>query len=332
MSAPQLPTAAELSDISFYQVVRRILAAHPGASQPGELGPTANEAIRFRPSLSLAFPPGDLASLEVLDTPDDPIAQKARLTVHFLGLYGPASPLPNHFTEELLWASEDSTERDFLDVFHHRLISFVWRTWARVRHHVRYETDGRDAMTGWYLALAGLGTRGMPEATELSAVELLRTAGVLGSGVRSAAGLRSFLRDQLSDLPIAIEPNLVRTAAIGPDQCCALGQRGSRLGVDFVLGETIRDATSSFGIVVGPLNAEEFQRFLPGGDRARRLERLTEFFIADPLQFDVELILEQKAMTPARLDGGSRLGWKSWILPTQGSDGRVRLSPLARTA
>ena len=61
-----------------------------------------------------------------------------------MGLYGPSSPLPNHYTEDVLWASADEdAARSFLDLFNHRLISLVFRAWEKYRQPFRFAQSGR---------------------------------------------------------------------------------------------------------------------------------------------------------------------------------------------
>src|SRR5438046_10737079 len=106
---------------SFFQLVQMLERHYGPAAGLGGPGPAASELIRLRPDPSLAFPSGDVASLEqVTDSPD-----RFLITTTFLGLYGTTSPLPRFFSEQILWCQQHAdgeTRRAFLDLVHSPLL------------------------------------------------------------------------------------------------------------------------------------------------------------------------------------------------------------------
>ncbi|MBU2551226.1 MAG: type VI secretion system baseplate subunit TssG, partial [Proteobacteria bacterium] len=100
---------------SFFQAVR-LLRFYRGQKWDVSEEEFLEHRIRVRPLVSLGFPETDIYKIE-----EKRIGQTIRyiLTATFLGLYGPGSPMPSHYTEDLLdEASHDRTvTRDFLDVF-----------------------------------------------------------------------------------------------------------------------------------------------------------------------------------------------------------------------
>ena len=317
-------------DYSFFRLVGLLLRLREGAVAPGGSGPVRHETLRFRPNASMGFPSSDIDSVDQYELPGEEIPVRYRVTVNFMGLYGPASPMPNHFTEDMLWAdNESTTQRDFLDLFHHRMISFVYRAWRKYRHSEHYERAGSDSTTAMYFGLIGLGTAGLKEVAPVPPLDLLRAAGLLGGGPRSAAGLSALLRDHFDDVPLRIESFLRRVVAVPPAQRSRLGQRGCTLGRDGILGERVPDRGTSFGVHLGPLDAAEFQRWLPGGERFVRLTRLVRFYLRDPLDFSLILRLKKEEMPALRLGEPRPLGQMSWLLPTREEEGVVRV-PTAR--
>jgi type VI secretion system protein ImpH len=118
-----------------------------------------------------------------------------------------------------------------------------------------------------------------------------------------------------------------------------LGRRGARLGEDACLGERVPDRSGTFRIVIGPLKRPGFDAFLPQGECLGRLTRLTRLYLADPLDFEVVLLLEPSELPALRLLPGRDLplGQASWVAPTGRREGRVQVSvrtldPLARRA
>jgi type VI secretion system protein ImpH len=307
----------------FFQLVELLLRQRPDTVAPGGAGPAAREGMRFRPSASMGFPSTDIEAVE----PEEKDPSRTRITVHFMGLYGPASPMPNHFTEEILWAgSDEQSVRDFLDIFHHRLISLVYRAWAKYRYPLQFESAPLDGFSRRLLCLMGLGTDAMADATGVDVVPLLMTTGALATRRRSAVGLEGFLREHFPDLTIRVVPCVLRRAAIPADQRLRLGG-AAPLGRDACLGETAADRAGSFRIEIGPLAVASYRELLPRAERLGRLVRLARLYLADPLRFDVRLVLRGPEVPPLRIGAGSDLplGQMSWLAP-RGDEGRATLS------
>ncbi len=316
---------------SFPQLVRLLLDRREGAAAPGEGGPPGRETVRFRPALSLGFANSDVTAVDRSEDPSAEIPVRYRVTVNFFGLYGPSSPMPNHFTEGLLWDGVEAQGlRDFLDLFNHRFISFLYRGWVKYRYSEQYAADGGDSLTGRMLCLIGLGTPGMKEALGIPFPLLLRGAGLLGPHGRSAAALRGFLEDQFDEVPVAVETFRERITPIPREQLCRLGTGTARLGDSACLGESVLDHAGAFRLVLGPLDVAVAARFLPGRDAFRRLVRLTRYFVTDPLEFDVALRVKPETIPPLRLGGADDqpLGELSWIAPRGSEEGFVVLSTL----
>ena len=78
-----------------------------------------------------------------------------------MGLTGPLGVLPHAYTELLLdrIRQKDTALRDFLDLFHHRIISLFYQAWEKYRFTIAYERGERDRFSHHLLDLIGLGTR-----------------------------------------------------------------------------------------------------------------------------------------------------------------------------
>ena len=331
---PAVPSLEELirtegHRFSFYQLVRLLLRQREGTVPPGEGGPPGRETVRFRPALSMGFAARDMADFEIFEVPGAEIPVRYRVTINFFGLYGPASPLPNHFTEDLLWGGPESDlVRDFLDLFHHRLISFLWRSWTKYRYDVQFAVGGSDPFTRRMLCLVGLGTKGMKEGADLMGPMLLRGAGMLSAYPRSASRLRGFLRNQFEGIEVQIEQFRYRRVRILPEQLLRLGRPTAALGQNAALGERFGDVAGAFRITLGPLGADDYRRFLPGQPDYAKLVGLTRLFPTDPLDFDVELRLRAPEVPALTLsaESGLPLGQMSWLSPTGKAEGRAVLS------
>jgi type VI secretion system protein ImpH len=316
---------------SFPQLVRLLLDLREGAAVPGEGGPPGRETVRFRPALSLGFADSDVSAVDRSEDLSAEIPVRYRVTVNFFGIYGPASPMPNHFTEDLLWDGIDAQAlRDFLDLFNHRLTSFLYRGWLKYRYSFQYAPGATDPMSARMFSLIGLGTPGMKEALGIPLPLLLRGAGLLGGHARSAGALRGFLEDQFDGVPVAVETFHERTLPIPREQCARLGSGTARLGMTACLGERVIDHAGAFRVVLGPLGVADAARFLPGRDAFRHLVSLTRYFITDPLEFDLAIRVKPETIAPLRLGGAGDqpLGELSWIAHRGDVEGFVVLPVL----
>lgn len=328
--AVRRPTALEeLLDrpgqFSFTQAVRLLKQAYgPAGAQEGDA--FLREQLRVRPYLSLGFPSNDLVAIEEIQPADEAKAddrRRFRLTATFLGLYGPSSPLPTYYTEELLdeQREDKSVDRDFLDILNHGF--FVLFILADTYYHLSRricEEDDREILLRLY-ALMGLGHEEMLNHPSLNPGTLLRAVGLLTQFPRSAAGLRGLLADRIG-APVQVRQCEPRQAVIPLDQCCRLGREENALGEGSWLGFTTPDAMGKIAIVAGPVTARTYMRFLPGRPEHDELLMLIRFYCTQPLEFDLEFVLAPGEAQPGRIgeERWSRLGCDVWLAPDAGDE------------
>jgi hypothetical protein len=94
-----------------------------------------------------------------------------------------------------------------------------------------------------------------------------------------------------------------------------------------VIGRRVFDRGGKFRLILGPLRRKAFQRFLPGGDGLVQLREVVSFYVRDPLEFDVELILapgETPSLRLARAPTTRRAsGLDSWLTVNADRETRV---------
>jgi type VI secretion system protein ImpH len=300
---------SEPSLFSFFQAVHLLEKSQPDAVGVGHHGPPSAEAVRLGVSPELGFPKSDLAGAKVFETDGRPIYA---LTANFLGLHGSTSPLPGFYAEEVLFDQDaDGVLGAFLDIFHHRLLSLFYRCWIRFRHHFLFKADGADDFSRAMFCLIGLGHRDLQEGAGFPAVRALRYAGTITQKPHSAAALRCMLQDFFGGVPVRIIQAMGRWLAVKPEQRSRIGVANCRLGENTALGERIYDRQSKFRVVIGPIDFESYNKFLPGGEYNVALRKLIKMFGVDILDFDTELILssEQTSRLGLNLTGQLRLGW-----------------------
>lgn len=301
---------------SFFQVMR-LLPFFDGPNariKAAQSGKTGN--VRIRPKLSLAFPPSDVDSIEEFGEGEP----RFLVTATFLGLYGPSSPLPTFYTEDLIdEASEDeSVSKDFIDVINHRLFSLLFRCWVKYRQLVQVVEERNPQHLQRLFSLLGLGEKTLRRVVP-DAYRLIRYIGLLTQFPRSAVGLKVLLQDALGDVCVQVISCVQRKAKIPRDQRLFLGSSGHCLGQDSYLGEEIEDRMGKFRLRIGPLNSRQFQGLLPGRGECEKLAFLTRFYVTDPLEYDAELVLAEGKTQCACLGAPewSRLGLDTWSFSTE---------------
>ena len=308
-------------EFSFFQVMRLLRFFGEDIEKTEEKGSDGKGNIRIRPDLSLGFPAADIAAVK--ESEDE--GPRFLVTATFLGLYGTSSPLPSFYTEDLIdEASDDmSATRDFIDIFNHRLFVLLYNCWTKYRQFLQVVEHHNAGDLERLFCFLGLGEEGLRQDVPES-YSLLRYAGLFTQYPRSAVGLKTLLRDALNGIPIEIMPCIQRSVQIPPDQRLLLGVTGSSLGQSTYIGEEIDDRMGKFRLRIGPLKGDQFHSLLPGNPDHNKLAFLTKFYVLDPLEYDLMLILEKGEAGPVCLGASqwSRLGWDTWTF-SEGPSERV---------
>jgi len=336
MATPDRPRPALIErllqrprDFEFFQLVKLLRREAQGAALPGGPGPPRRENLRFRPPLWIGFAPGDIDTVARLESDDPAAPPRFRIEVNFMGLYGPASPMPTHFSEDFLWApSAQDAARDFVDLFHHRMISFVFRAWLKYRHGEQFEKAELDDFSRRALCLIGLGTPGIARGSGLPPLGLLKTAGLLADRHRSAVGLEQLLRTHFGLATLRVRPCIEHSARVPRSQVMRLGRPTARLGDTAVLGERVADLAGTFRIELGPFDVATARRFLPGSEDLKRLTRLARLYARDPLLMELLLRIPAENVPPLRLTERAQLGLGhlTWLSPDGRHEGQATVS------
>lgn len=303
---------------TFFQAIRLMRRLAPDKiGRPQRAGDDTLGHIRIRPKLTLGFAPADLDRIERLFDQDQ---DRYQVTANFMGLYGTSSPLPTFYTEDLIdeKALDESVSRDFIDIIHQRLYELLFRCWQKHNQFFQVSEDAGGQHIERLFCVLGLGTERLRR--EFDAPErLLRYLGLLTQMPRSGAGLRTLLIDALQTKNIQLVAAVPRKAHIPSDQRMCLGRSSCRLGDNAYLGNEIDDRMGRFRIQIGPLAQEAFLRFTPGNDRYRQLTDLTDFYLNEPLEYEVELIMAAGQAQTTKLSDPLRagLGVTTWVFSGQ---------------
>jgi type VI secretion system protein ImpH len=296
----------------FFQALRRIEGLFADQPRLGRALRPGEEPVRVSQEPSVAFAPSTLSAFEVNG------GQAPRLEQRFFGLLGPNGPLPLHITEyarERLRHNADPTLARFLDLFHHRLALFFYRAWAEARPTVQQDRPEDDRFTVYVGSLAG---HGLPASRHRDAVPDHAKrffVGHLARNPKNAEGLASIL-EGFFRLPARVDQFVLGWLALPADQRTALGgerRLSGMLGQGTVLGERVRDIQSRFRAVLGPMDLDRFEDFLPGGRSLERLKHWVWNYVGFEFDWQVQLVLARDEVPGIRLGREGRLGWTTWL-------------------
>lgn len=315
---------AEGNRFDFHQAVRLLELIYPQKAQVGEYLDPAREVVRFRSSPILDFPGTDVATVTPARN-----GEPAEIVVNFLGLAGSHGPFPLSYTELLLdrAARKDTTLRDFLDLFNHRLVSLAYR--ARKLHRIGLETMSpeRSAFAPYLFSFLGLGTEGLKGRMEVEDRSLLYFAGLFVQQSRSMTGLEALL-EAFFDLDVHGEQLRGGWLRIEDDERTVIGRNGrnNALGEGVVLGGRFWDQCRGFELHLGPIAFERLDEFLPDGTAHAALRALVSFYAGTDYDLALVLVVDRSTVPPLRLDGRTRLGWTTWLGAGTGDSLSVRLT------
>jgi type VI secretion system protein ImpH len=299
----------------FFQAVRLLERITARREPVGRFVNPANEVVRFAAHPSIQFPASQIQELQW--SGEGP----PRMSVTFMGLTGPLGVLPLAYTQLVRERVQqrDTTLRDFLDIFNHRIISLFYQAWEKYRFPIAYERREQDRFSFYLLALIGLGTRGLQNRQAVHDESLLYYVGLLAQRPRSALALQLVLSDYF-DAPVEIEQFAGAWHRLDRETQSCLEQGNSyseQLGIGTVVGDEVWDQQSGVRIKLGPLRLSQYLDFLPNGTAYEPLRALVRFFSGTEFDFEVQLILKREEVPRCELgsegEASPQLGWVTWM-------------------
>lgn len=296
----------------FYQVLRRFECMHTDKPRIGMSVRPVDDVLRLSQEPSVAFAPSALASFKIGSE-----HQASTLAVYFFGMFGPNGPLPLHLTEyarDRLRNSDDPTFSEFVDLFHHRMLSLFYRSWASAQPTVNFDRPEQDRFSVYTGALFGLGMPSLRNRDEIPDLAKLHFAGRLSSQTRNPEGLvatiKSFFR-----VPTIIEEFVGEWMELPASCWCRLGDtpETGTLGINTAIGDYVWQCQQKFRIILGPLDYKDYQHMLPGRDSGKRLRALVRNYIGDSMNWDVMLVLKKEKVPCMTLGQDDLLGWNTWL-------------------
>lgn len=305
----------EFFRFTFYRAVTLLERLVPGRKRLGETLDPKEEPVRFSVKPGLSFPPSDISALKPGQGTEPP-----RMEVRFLGLIGPSGVLPDWFNDLAMSRiqAKDNTLVDFLDIFHHRLLTLFYLAWKRSRFTVNYRPGADDRLSGYLLSLVGLGTEGLRGRIGLPEESLLYCSGLLGRQIPSAAAVEGAVK-YMSGANAEVHQFIERMIPLDPADLTRIGSANALLGESTICGSHVRECQTKFRIHLGPVAYREYTRFLPFGDLLKPMFALIRYLVGIEYEFEIRVFLKAGDVPGSTLGGhvspdSPRLGWSTWMV------------------
>jgi len=292
---------------SFLGLMRRLSATHPELPPVGRAQRPQEEFVRLGQKPSLTFAPREIADIEK-------ISGKTHVRLFGLGMMGPNGALPLQLTDFVRERSEshhDNTLADFLDLFHHRHLSSLYRAWEMSQSAAALDRPKDEKFSGYINALGNTESEHdlvLPAHARLSAsAHLVRQA-------RNPDGLASTL-SHFFGVPIEVEEFVPRWIDIDAQDRTCLSRPGpaSMLGEGAFAGYKVLDRQHQLRIVIGPLTLAQYLSFTPVGHNLPLLREWMRAFVGFEFAWEAQLNILTSSVPATRLGATDGLGWSTWL-------------------
>lgn len=331
----------------FTALMRRLAAVHVGQPRIGLASRPQQEPFRLGQAAALIFAPREIAEVVLPGDAQAPVVPGAPVPragnnpavpvvrLYGLGLLGPNGPLPLHYTEMVRERTEnhnDSTLADFLDLFHHRYLTHMYRAWSQSQAAAGLDRADDETFSRYIAQLTGhdpleIRTSVLPPHARMAAsTHLSREA-------RNPDGLAQTLA-RFFAVPVRLDEFVMHWIRIDDEDQTRLGKprTSSVMGVGAIAGEVVADRQNKFRLVLGPLQLDQYLRFTPQGKDLPLLVAWVRGFVGYEFVWEVELRVRNDSAPPARLGDVEKLGWSTWLGGSKSAGAMATAAATAPTA
>ena len=294
----------DLRAIGYLNYLRQLERKAGDNPRIGKNATLAQEIVRIGQDPSMAFPQSDFSRMDSHRT-GRPSVRNA-----FLGFFGGHGALPLDQTEEVhRWTlMGDMAYVEFTDIFATRFQQLYFRAWSDGRAITQFDHPGDDRFARQLGALLGIGTQAYNGRDDLDDMNKLALAPLAMGRVKSPIKLEQMLEQDMG-ADVLVEEFVPTWIVFEPDNLSMLGQNGSTLGRDMVLGGRTQSVQDKIKINIATKSNAEYRSFLPGGENHTRLESIVKWYLGHACEIEVVLTLPARAIETAVLGKSAELGW-----------------------
>ena len=309
----------------FYAALRLLQSSFGNRPRIGYSESPADDPVRLAQNPALDFAPSTLAAS------DDPMVRRSEelrrkdpdrppvIHSRHFGMFGPNGPLPLCLTEyarDRILHHGDFTFASFCNVFHHRLLSFFFRSWADANKTVDLDREENRSWSQFAGSLVGLGMDSLldREDDKVPGRAKLYFAGRLVHQARNAEGLEAIIQDYFG-VRSEVWSFVGRWLDLPNTSVCKLGDSPDTgvLGASVIVGSRVWTCQLHFRLRLGPMKFSDFERLLPLGKSFRRLCDWVRLYAGDHFSWDVKLVLAKEEVPAIQMGRAGRLGWTTWL-------------------
>lgn len=296
------------------------------------------QVLRFRNSLSLAFPASEIESMQV-EPLDAAGVSRVHITTAFIGLLGANGALPLHDTERAaarVSLGTDESWKPFIDLFSNRAVGLFYEAWGKYRVEHGLNTRAQDELLPLLSALGGLRPSSFGPARPYASIPA-EVAGFYAGLLRTRPIAASTVERVLSeyfDIPVRVEEFVGAWDPVPIRMRSTLGVTAPALGFSAALGTRLWRNDLRVRLHIGPLDEEKAKAFLPRGRSHAALQEMVSLFSVPSAQYEVRLLLDKPCLKPLTLrtrgEDRKHLGWNSFLTATTGKASRADIRALLR--
>ena len=303
---------AFLKQYDFNSVMRLLESQHQ--IRFGSTKTPDNDPVLLGQTIHLHFAPSSIDKLQKAEG-------RNRLDVFFFGLSGPNGPLPSHLTERIfkqIKEQKNTTTIDFLNIFHHRLLSLYYRAWANKEPVVQYDFNKKNTFNTYIGSMAGYGLPALQHRDSLPDHAKLKFAAFLGGKIRHTDGLQQLI-ESIFEVKTQIKEFVGEWIEIPKQHLCTLRESyyAKRLGRSSTLGKFSWQCQYKFKVILGPLDLKSYESFLPGGIKIQQLNDAIRNYVGMELTWEITPVLKKSELPRSKLGHYGRLGWTCWLNNTR---------------
>jgi len=287
----------------IFQAMRLIEAQYHKHPRLGRSRRPKQDPVRLKQRVDMAFASSTVARFVPRN---EKTKEPGELSQYMFGLFGPNGPLPLHLTEYAYnreRSFRDPTFKAFGDIFHHRMLSLLYRAYASGEPTSSYDRAKEvDPFAQKVASFIGLKGKAFSNRDAMPDLAKLRYAGRLAHSTRNEEGLLALISGFFG-APATMESFVGTWLDLDPKDTWELGNpaKPAKLGQSCSIGSKVWTRQAKFRFRVGPVSLAEYKRLLPGGDSLKRLKSLVNNYMGEALMWDMNLVLRKGEAEPAML-------------------------------
>ncbi len=292
----------DVCSFNFFKAVHLLEGYGRGRALGKTISP-GKDPVRFRVRPGFTFPASDMHAIQNGHVNSDPV-----VTVNFMGLIGPNGVLPHWYNShaQALNHKKDYAFTDFLDLFHHRLISLFYLAWKKYRLPENYLPDGSDPVSrclAGYIGMDEAQQKADPEFANVSRRRLIYYAGLASRNVPTVSAVEAIIANA-TGVPVHVEQFVERMLSIHEKDRTCLGQANGTLNKDALCGSRVRNIASFFEVTLGPMSWEKYIAFQPKSRNLALVRKLITFIVGLEYEFEIRLVIKGPDIPSLPLGGG----------------------------